>query len=91
MAVGELGLLGELRSVPGLERRLREAVRLGFRRAIVPRLGRRDEGPSIEGIEVVPVGTLRDALGAALDGRDAVGDGASRPHKTTPRGPARVG
>lgn len=91
VAVGELGLLGELRSVPGLERRLREAVRLGFRRAIVPRVGRRDGGSSVEGIEIVRAGTLRDALDTALEGRDAVGDGASRPHRTTPRGPARVG
>ena len=37
VAIGEVGLLGELRSVPGLDRRLREAARLGFSRAIVPR------------------------------------------------------
>ena len=40
VAIGEVGLLGELRSVAGLERRLREAARLGFRRAIVPRAAR---------------------------------------------------
>ena len=37
VAIGEVGLLGELRTVVGLERRLREAARLGFGRAIVPR------------------------------------------------------
>ena len=37
VAIGEVGLLGELRGVAGLERRLREAARLGFRRAVVPR------------------------------------------------------
>ncbi len=37
VACGEVNLLGELRSVPGLERRLREIERLGFTRAIVPR------------------------------------------------------
>ena len=36
IALGELGLSGELRPVPDLGRRLAEAVRLGFRRAIVP-------------------------------------------------------
>ncbi len=36
IALGELGLSGELRPVPDLERRLAEAARLGFRRAIVP-------------------------------------------------------
>ena len=40
VAIGEVGLLGELRGVGGLERRLREAARLGFARAIVPRSGR---------------------------------------------------
>ena len=36
VALGELGLSGELRPVPDLGRRLAEAARLGFRRAIVP-------------------------------------------------------
>ena len=67
VAVGEVGLLGELRSVPGLERRLREAARLGYRRAIVPqpsRGGRRAGGP---GLEMIAVPTLREALAAALE------------------------
>jgi DNA repair protein RadA/Sms len=36
IAMGEVSLLGEVRPVPGLARRLREAARLGFRRALVP-------------------------------------------------------
>jgi DNA repair protein RadA/Sms len=36
VAVGEVGLSGELRRVSGLDRRLKEAARLGFTRAIVP-------------------------------------------------------
>jgi DNA repair protein RadA/Sms len=36
VALGEVGLAGELRRVPGLQRRLEEAARLGFTRAIVP-------------------------------------------------------
>lgn len=36
--IGEVGLSGELRSVSQLERRLGEATRLGFRRAVVPAL-----------------------------------------------------
>ena len=35
--IGEVGLAGELRSVGQMELRLREAAKLGFRRAIVPR------------------------------------------------------
>jgi DNA repair protein RadA/Sms len=36
VAIGEVGLAGEIRRVSGLQRRLAEAQRLGFRRAIVP-------------------------------------------------------
>jgi DNA repair protein RadA/Sms len=36
VAIGEVGLAGEVRRVPGLERRLAEAARLGFMTAIVP-------------------------------------------------------
>jgi DNA repair protein RadA/Sms len=66
---GEIGLTGELRPVNGLERRLREAQRLGFERAIVSqRAGRRGAGDieNVSGIEIVRAATLRDALGAAL-------------------------
>ena len=66
---GEIGLTGELRPVNGLDRRLREAARLGFGRAIVPeRIGRHPTGPdqSVIDLEVVRVPTLREALGAAL-------------------------
>jgi DNA repair protein RadA/Sms len=68
VAFGEVGLLGELRGVAGTERRLREAVRLGFARAIVPRS--RGGAPAIEGIEVVAVATVREALAAALAAAD---------------------
>jgi DNA repair protein RadA/Sms len=66
IAIGEVGLLGELRPVAGLERRLREAARLGFGRAIVPRGGKGDRPPSVSGMEVVVVATLADAVRAAL-------------------------
>jgi DNA repair protein RadA/Sms len=64
VAIGEVGLLGELRPVTGLDRRLREAARLGFERAIVPASGRGTS--NVEGIRVVPVANLRDALRVAL-------------------------
>jgi len=64
VAVGEVGLLGELRPVGGVDRRLREAARLGFERAIVPAGGRAPA--AAEGIRIVPAATLRDALRAAL-------------------------
>jgi DNA repair protein RadA/Sms len=76
VAIGEVGLLGELRTVGGLDRRLREAARLGFTRALVPR-PRGRELPSIPGMDVVVVGTLGDAVRAAL-GEQATG-GTRRP------------
>ena len=36
VAIGEVGLAGEIRRVPGIQRRLAEAERMGFRTAIVP-------------------------------------------------------
>ncbi|MDQ7820045.1 MAG: DNA repair protein RadA [Armatimonadota bacterium] len=58
VAIGEVGLAGEVRAVPQLEMRVQEAARLGFRRCLVPR------GSGIAGrdIEVVEVGTLPEAL-----------------------------
>jgi DNA repair protein RadA/Sms len=71
VAIGEVGLLGELRPVPGLDRRLKEAARLGFTRAIVPDGGRRgDPGngtSTVEGLAVVHAQSLRDAVEAALE------------------------
>ncbi|MGH2550387.1 MAG: DNA repair protein RadA [Thermomicrobiales bacterium] len=66
VAIGELGLSGEVRSVNHLERRLIEARRLGFTRAIIPaNLGRRS-GSFGEGLELIRVSTLQEALQAAL-------------------------
>ncbi len=61
-AIGEVGLAGEVRAVTGVSRRLSEAQRLGFSRAIVPH----DSAEPCEGIEVVGVGDLGEALLAAL-------------------------
>jgi DNA repair protein RadA/Sms len=72
VAIGEVGLLGELRPVGGLDRRLREAARLGFTRAIVPRPQRRAM-PAVPGIEIVVAGTLADAVRVALAGAPVAG------------------
>ncbi len=59
---GEIGLAGEIRPVPFGEERLREAAKHGFRRAVVPRANapRRP----VEGMQVVAVGRLTDAVAA---------------------------
>jgi DNA repair protein RadA/Sms len=60
VALGEVGLAGEVRSVPRLAQRLGEAVRLGFTRAIVPAGGEAVKAPA--GMTLVPVGHVREAL-----------------------------
>ena len=69
VAIGEVGLLGELRAVAGLERRLREAARLGFetRDRAAPGSGCRPASRR-RGLRIVEVATLRDAVAAALAG-----------------------
>ena len=63
--MGEIGLSGELRWVSQMDARLREAAKLGFKCAIVPRRTRRSEKwPS--GIEVLEARSLREAIQFAL-------------------------
>ena len=63
VAMGELGLSGELRSVSHLERRLAEAERLGFARCLLPRVALRRHRPQT-GLNLLPAETLREALEA---------------------------
>ncbi len=73
VAIGEVGLAGELRRVPGTDRRLAEAARLGFQTAIIPAASSsaRDRMPVAKsGLRVHPVSTIVQALDA-LDLRRA--------------------
>lgn len=58
VALGEVGLSGELRRVPGLDRRLAEAARLGVQVALVPPGG----STKASGIQVIEVGSVDAAL-----------------------------
>lgn len=66
VALGEVGLAGELRRVPGIGRRIAEANRLGFGAAIVPSATPDEEiRPSrLAGMKVLEAATLREALKA---------------------------
>lgn len=57
---GEVGLAGEIRPAPRGQERLREAAKLGFSRAVVPKANLPKQ--SIEGLEVVGVERLSQAL-----------------------------
>ncbi|MCC6174798.1 MAG: DNA repair protein RadA [Chloroflexi bacterium] len=65
VVAGEVGLSGELRSVGQLELRLREAAKLGFERAIVPRSPTAHALKGL-GLEIVQASSLREAANAAL-------------------------
>jgi len=62
--VGEVGLSGELRAASQLERRLTEVARLGFKRCIIPQAGPKVTPP--RDIDIIPVGTLREAVSRGL-------------------------
>jgi DNA repair protein RadA/Sms len=64
VVLGEIGLGGEIRTVPQTPRRIAEAVRLGFRRAVVPA-----STPDVRGIELVRVVDLREALAPTIGSR----------------------
>ncbi len=63
--IGEVGLSGELRSVPQLERRLAEAAKLGYTRAVCSRTSRRPQVPP--GLKLFQAATLADAIGHSLE------------------------
>lgn len=65
---GEVGLAGEVRAVPRAAPRLTESRKMGFHRAIIPRgNAQRLTAEERDGIEVIEVTSLADALRAALD------------------------
>lgn len=81
-AFGEISLTGQIRPVPRLESRLREAARLGYKKAVVPRNRRYDGRKPIPGIELVEVATLADALHAlGVDRKRRSGKGAGAEEK----------
>ncbi|OBQ38470.1 MAG: DNA repair protein RadA [Anabaena sp. CRKS33] len=60
--IGEVGLGGQVRTVSQMELRLKEAAKLGFKRAIVPK---GTKFPDL-GIEILPVSKVIDAIIAAV-------------------------
>jgi DNA repair protein RadA/Sms len=60
--IGEVGLGGQVRPVSQMELRLKEAAKLGFKQAIIPK----GQTVSNVGIEVIPVARVVDAISMAL-------------------------
>jgi DNA repair protein RadA/Sms len=81
VAIGEVGLAGEIRRVTGVQRRIAEAERMGFRRAIIPAgsgllpsaVGHRSSGAGLaepgSQLQVTEVTDIRSAIAAALGAR----------------------
>ena len=72
LVLGEVGLAGEVRAVTQPELRLAEAKKLGFRRAVLPRLSAERcasalGGDGATGLELVAVRNVEEALAALLD------------------------
>ncbi|MDD5093075.1 MAG: DNA repair protein RadA [Dehalococcoidia bacterium] len=65
VAIGEVGLSGELRAITQMGRRIAEAARFGFETCLLPSPISADFSPPA-GIELRPVATLTEALKAAL-------------------------
>ena len=61
VVLGEVGLAGEIRRVPNVQRRLMEAKRLGYRQAVRP-AGSDVDDSALPGLRVVEVATIHDAL-----------------------------
>jgi len=65
VVVGEVGLAGEVRPVSQIETRLKEAQKLGFRRAFIPRANKKGLS-KIADMEILPVPSLAEALDRLL-------------------------
>jgi DNA repair protein RadA/Sms len=66
VAIGEIGLSGELRSVGQVERRLGEARRLGFDKAIIPASAARRGTTDVAGLKVIRADTVAEAIEAGI-------------------------
>ena len=66
VAIGEIGLSGELRSVSQVERRLSEAQRLGFDKAVISASSARRGTTTVSGLRVIRADTVAEAIEAGI-------------------------
>ena len=65
VAIGEVGLTGEIRSVSHMNQRLQEVARLGFKKCIIPR-GSAEKLEIPEGLTVYRVRNIQEAIATAI-------------------------
>ncbi len=61
VAIGEVGLTGELRSTPFMEARIKEAEKMGFKKCIIPSANL-NKLPMFKKIEICPFDNIKDAI-----------------------------
>lgn len=61
LILGEIGLSGEIRGISFAERRIQEAIKLGFKKVLLPKSNLKNFKPSKE-IEYIPVESIQDAI-----------------------------
>lgn len=67
VAIGEVGLAGEIRSVPRIEGRLKEAIHLGFKRFFVPKKNIETLSADLTNkVQLIPIQGVEEAIGALL-------------------------
>lgn len=65
--IGEVGLAGEVRSVSRIEKRLKEAETLGFKKALIPNSSKKQLTSTLSGMKIVGVKTVREGLDILFD------------------------
>ena len=68
VVMGEVGLAGEVRAITRVEQRMQEAVKLGFRRFVVPRGSTKELGAKFPDVDITPVASVVEALDIVLGG-----------------------
>lgn len=68
VVLGEMGLLGEIRIVSGIEKRLFEAEKLGFKRCIIPYNNLSKLDGNKFNMEIIPVRSIVEAFGRVFNG-----------------------
>jgi DNA repair protein RadA/Sms len=67
MAVGEVGLSGEVRGINMIERRITEASRMGFKRVVIPETNRSQVSKELKSsLEIIGVDSIQSAVDKLL-------------------------
>ena len=65
VAIGEVGLTGEIRSTPFMESRIKEAEKMGFKKCIIP-AANIAKLPKFDKIKLYPFDNIKDAINAVI-------------------------